>query len=184
MRHYLVITLLFLILSINITAQEKQNPTIPSKPVPLPPLSHGGLMGLWYHDHVFVAKEFGEFELLNFKNLGYMFDRELVTKNSWKLFVLGNFIDKGISYATLARLKNRSTGYLLLFFKWPDSKDTTQTHGVFHTVFLNQEKSLLRTVQSTSGDLDTLEVACPGLDSCCIKFFYDVSKKQICSVKQ
>ena len=145
--------------------------------VPLPPLTHGGLTSLWYHDHKFILDEYGEFELLNYKNAGFSFQEDSITAYSWKMLAMGDFLDKEVSYATLARVKNNDNGILLIMFRWVDPKDST--HGVFYRTFIGKDRLLLRTKQCTTGGVDTLEISCGDLKRRCAKCFYDPKKKEM-----
>ncbi len=175
MRTVLFTTLLLLGYAVSFTEEKKKSPS-PNK-IPLPPLSQGGLLSLWYHDHKFIQKEYGDFELMNYKNSGFKTKQDSLTANSWKLLAIGDFLTKELSYATLARVKNKDRGLLLIFFKWHDpSIDSSRTHGIFYRTYLSSDKVLLRTKQCTTGGVDTLEIACDDLKQKSGKCYYDSSK--------
>ena len=145
----------------------------------LPPVVNGGLMGLWYHDHTYILDTYGEFELLNYKNAGFKVTSDSLNAYAWKLFVMGDYVEKELSYATVARLKKNDKGLLLIFFRWFDPADTTKKHGVFYTTLLAKDKCLLRTKQSLGEGFDTLEISCGDLKQRCGKCYYDMTKKQM-----
>lgn len=155
-----------------------QNSTSSMK-VQLPPFSHGGIMSLWYDDHKFLMKEYGEFDLLNYKNTDFALSRDSISAYNWKLFVMGNYINKDLSYATLARVKNLTDGLLLVMFQWHEPTDTTKKHGVFFQTFIGKKKLLLRTKQSLSGGVDTLELSCGDLKKRCGVCYYDDKQKKM-----
>ena len=134
----------------------------------------GGLSSLWYHDHKFLKEEYGDFELLNYKNAGFKDSRDSLTAHSWTLFTMGDFLTKDLSYATLAKVKGSDQGILLIMFKWHDpAKDSSSAHGIFYRTFIGKEKLLLRTKQCTTGGVDTLEISCGDLQRRCGKCYYD-----------
>jgi hypothetical protein len=93
---------------------------------------------------------------------------------------MGNFVgEKGVQYATLARVANQSKGLLLIMFEWVDPADTTKPHGVFHHAFVGQESLLLRSKQATQGWIDTLEFSCSDLDRTCGKAYYNSASGDI-----
>ncbi len=161
------------------TTQEKSQKKSTAMQVPLPPLSHGGLTSLWYHDHKFLLDEYGEFELLNYKTAGFTGPQDSITAYSWKMLAIGDFLEKSISYATLARVKNNDKGILLIMFRWVDPADSTRAHGVFYRTFIGKDKLLLRVKQCTTGGVDTLEISCSDLKRRCAKCFYDTKKGQM-----
>jgi hypothetical protein len=147
----------------------------PSGRVPVPPLAKGGIAGLWYREHDFIRAKYGDFELLNFDNVAYRMRSEGMTDTTWQLTAMGNFLREGLQFATLARLKNRPDGVLLIMFEWVDPSDTTRSHGVFHDTFLNKPQLLVRAKQSGTGHLDTLEFSCADAQRRCGKLFYDTA---------
>jgi hypothetical protein len=174
------IVLLFVVLvySVGFSQEEKKKPSTAMK-VPLPPVVAGGLTSLWYHDHKFLLDEYGEFELLNYKNAGFKSSRDSITAYSWEPFVLGDFVEKEVSYATIARIKNSDKGLLLLFFRWIEPSDSTQTNGIFYRTFIAKDKLLLRTKQCTTGGVDTLEISCGDLKERCGKCYFDNKKAEM-----
>ncbi|MBD3393783.1 MAG: hypothetical protein GF418_16755 [Chitinivibrionales bacterium] len=147
--------------------------------VQVPPLSKGGIASLWYRDHEFMQEEYGPFELLNFDNVDYRIRREGVTDSTWKLTAIGNFLKEGIQYATLARLKNRPGGVLLIMFEWVAPAETQRPHGVFYHAYLSKPQLLIRTRQSGAGAIDTLEFSCADVQRRCGKLFLDTKSNQI-----
>jgi hypothetical protein len=149
--------------------------------VQVPPLYKGGIAGLWYREHEFIEKEYGKFELLNFGNVKYRIQAKGITDTTWKLTAMGNFLREGIQYATLARLKNEKMqdGVLLIMFEWVDPSDTTKEHGIFYRTFISKEQLLLRTKQSGTGKLDTLEFSCADVQRTCGKLYLDSKAAKI-----
>ncbi len=160
-------------------AEEKQADSKSSMKVPLPPFSNGGILSLWYHDHKFILEEYGEFDLLNYNNVGFDMSRDSLSAYSWKLVAMGDFISKEVSYATLARVKKNDKGILLILFQWHDPSDSSKTHGVYYRTFIDKNKLLLRTKQSTTGAVDTLEISCGDLYNRCGKCYFDKEKGQM-----
>lgn len=160
-------------------SQVKSKDTSAAPVIPLPPVVDGGLTSLWYNDHKYILDEYGGFELLNYKNVGFNVSRDTLNAYAWKLFVMGDYAEKELSYATLARLKNQEKGLLLLFFRWFDPSDTTKKHGVYYTTFLAKDKYLLRTKQSLDEGFDTLEISCGDLKKRCGMVYYDMKQKQM-----
>lgn len=152
---------------------------VPSGGIKVPPLSNGGIASLWVPAHEFIQKQYGPFELLNFSNAPDHIVRDSVVDGTWKLVAMGNFLDKRLQFATLAHLENQSTGTLLIMFEWPDRADSTAPHGVFHHELLGKEKLLIKTKQSKSGGLDTLEFSCADIQRTCGKCFYDTKSKSM-----
>ena len=167
-----------LIYSVGFCQEETKKPSTSMK-VPLPPVIAGGLTSLWYHDHKFLLDEYGEFELLNYKNAGFKTSRDSLSAYSWEPFVIGDFVEKEISYATIARIKNSDKGLLLLFFRWIEPSDSTRTHGIFYRTFIGKDKLLLRTKQCTTGGVDTLEISCGDLKQICGKCYFDNKKAEM-----
>jgi hypothetical protein len=140
----------------------------------IPPLYKGGIAGLWHHDHAFIRREYGEFELLNYENVTFPVSSDSLKRSSWKLVAMGNFLNDSLQFATLARLKGRNDGLLLIMFEWTDPTDSTRSHGVFHHTFIGKESLLLRTKQSVEpGGLDSLEFSCADLDRVCGRAYYN-----------
>jgi hypothetical protein len=160
-------------------AQEKTKKSASSEIIPLPPVMGGGLSSLWYHDHKFIKEEYGDFELLHYKNAGFKDRQDSLTALSWTLFTMGDFLTKEVSYATLARVKGKDQGILLLMFKWHDPKDTSRTHGIFYRTFIGKDKLLLRTKQCTTGGVDTLEISCGDLQRRCGQCYYDPKQSKM-----
>lgn len=151
-----------------------------SAKLPLPPFSNGGIRGLWAQDHEYIQKKFGTFELLDYSDFEYRVRREGMTDTTWKLVAMGNFLPKGIQFATLARLQNRSDGLLLIMFDWLTLEEAKQSTGVFYTSFLSKEKLLLRTKQTTvDSGTDTLLVSCGDTESLCGKAYFDSKSNQV-----
>jgi hypothetical protein len=161
---------LFPLLFVSLVAQDTSNP---SGRVPVPPLSKGGIASLWYREHEFIQEEYGDFDLLNFDNVAYRIRSGGMTDTTWQLTAIGNFLREGLQFATLARLKNRADGVLLIMFEWVDPSDTTRSHGVFYDTFVSKDQLLIRTKQSGVGHLDTLEFSCADAQRRCGKLFFD-----------
>ncbi len=175
----LFIVSLFL-LSSSVFAQEKTKKSTSKQIIPLPPVMSGGLSSLWYHDHKFVKEEYGDFELLNYKNSGFKTSQDSLKAKSWTLFAMGDFLTKEVSYATLAKVKGNDQGLLLIMFKWHDpAKDSSSAHGIFYRTFIGKDKLLLRTKQCTTGGVDTLEISCGDLQRGCGKCYYDTKKGKV-----
>jgi hypothetical protein len=160
-------------------SQHSSKDTASATKIPLPPIVDGGLTSLWYNDHKHILDEYGDFELLNYKNAGFKLSSDSLNAYAWRLFVMGDYVEKELSYATVARLKNSDKGVLLVFFRWFDPTDTTKKHGVFYTTFLAKDKCLLRTKQSLGEGFDTLEISCGDLNRRCGMCYYDMTKKQM-----
>lgn len=143
-----------------------------SKPIMVPPVGNGGLLGLWEPEHKFIDATYGPFELLNFRNAPYATKPDTLSPASWQLMSMGNYLESGLQFATLARLKNRPNGTLLILFKWKDPADTTSPHGVFYHTFLSNTALVIRTKQSSTGVLDTLEFSCADTKRACGKCWY------------
>ncbi|MBD3315816.1 MAG: hypothetical protein GF344_08525 [Chitinivibrionales bacterium] len=144
--------------------------------VPVPPFHDGGIMSLWYREHKFIQNEFGDFELLNYDNCGFDVEKDSLAADGWKLVALGNFLgEKGVQYATLARVSNQSKGLLLVMFEWVDPADGTKPHGVFYHTFVGQETLLIRTKQAAEGGVDTLEFSCSDMSRICGKAYYNAA---------
>ncbi|MBD3320035.1 MAG: hypothetical protein GF350_02965 [Chitinivibrionales bacterium] len=140
--------------------------------LPLPPFSNGGISSLWVHDHEYVQQEIAEFELLNFRNIDYRVKKNGITDTTWKLVAMGNFLNEDIQFATLARLKKRTDGILLIMFDWAQAGDSSKTHGVFYHSFIGKKSLLIRTKQS-AGSVDTLEFSCADTKRVCGKCYFD-----------
>ncbi len=141
--------------------------------VPVPPLMNGGIAGLWYREHAFIEKEYGEFELLNYDNVDVEQPRDSLTARSWKLTAMGDFLPgKKIQYAALARIKGRADGTLLVMFEWTDPTDTTRSHGVFYHSFIGKNPLLVRKRQGLADAVDTLEFSCSDLERVCGRAYY------------
>jgi hypothetical protein len=168
-----------LVLSVSGITQDTSVKKSTDMQVPLPPLSHGGLTSLWYHDHKFILDEYGEFEPLNYKTAGFSKLKDSITAYSWNMLAMGDFLEKSVSYATLARVKNSDKGILLIMFRWVDPTDPAQAHGVFYRTFIGKDQLLLRTKQCTTGGVDTLEISCGDLTRRCAKCFYDPKKGEM-----
>ena len=145
----------------------------------VPPLSKGGIAGLWVPAHEFIHEHYGPFELLNFDNAPDRIVEDSLVDTRWKLVAMGNFLDRRLQFATLARVKNQSSGTLLIMFEWPERADSTAPHGVFHHELLAKDKLLLRTKQSKDGGLDTLVFSCADIQRPCGKCFYDTTAKHM-----
>lgn len=158
-------------------AQEKKSSS--SMRIPLPPLINGGISSLWYDDHKFIQSEYGEFELLNYKNVGFEISKDSLSAHSWRLLAMGDFIEKEVSYATLARVKGNDKGILLIFFRWHNPSDSSRTQGVFYRAFIGKDKLLLRTKQSITGGVDTLEFSCGDLIRKCGKCYFNEKQRQM-----
>ncbi len=159
---------------------QQTNSSKSSQRLPLPPFSNGGIRGLWAHDHEYIQNKFGEFQLLDYSKINFEIKREGVTDTTWKLVTMGNYLPEGVQFATLARLKNRSGGLLLIMFDWVSLEEAKQRPGVFYTSFIGKEKLLLRTRQSRAKNgIDTLFLSCANTESLCGKAFYDRASKQI-----
>jgi hypothetical protein len=150
-------------------AEEPQN----AKKINVPPLSNGGIASLWYPEHAFLQKEYGEFELLNYSNTSYRVRKDSITDSTWKLVAIGNFLPEGLQYATLAKVKAHPDGALLVMFEWKDPADSTKDHGIFYRTYLSKKKVLLRTRQARVGNIDTLEFSCADIKRRCGQCFYD-----------
>lgn len=173
-----IVSLLLLFLSA-FTQEKKEKPAAALK-IPLPPVISGGLSSLWYHDHKFLLDEYGDFELLNYKNAGFTTSRDSLTAHSWTPFTMGDFLKKELSYATLAKVKGNDQGILLIMFKWHDpAKDSSSAHGIFYRTFIGKDKLLLRTKQCTTGGVDTLEISCGDLQRACGKCYYDTKQSKM-----
>ncbi|MBD3344517.1 MAG: hypothetical protein GF401_05600 [Chitinivibrionales bacterium] len=146
--------------------------------LPVPPFANGGITSLWAHDHEYIQKEFGEFELLSYGNIDYRVEKNGVTDTTWKVVAMGNYLQEGIQFATLARLKNRTDGILLIMFDWAEIGDSPQTNGVFYHSFIGKESLLIRTKQSSSGT-DTLEFSCADTERLCGKCYFDSTSNQM-----
>lgn len=179
MRRVVFTVIMIFILCIVSFTQEKTDTTSSSMRVPLPPLSSGGLSSLWYHDHKFILDEYGEFELLNYKNVGFAVAEDSLTAYSWTPLAMGDFVEKEVSYATLARVKDKNKGILLILFRWHDPSDSSRAHGVYYKTFIGKDKLLLRTKQCTTGGVDTLEISCGDLKRRCGKCYFDKSKENM-----
>ncbi len=149
------------------------------KQLAVPPLSNGGIAGLWTPEHLFIESQFGPFELLSFENTEHRIKRDSITDKTWQLVAMGNYLRKGLQFATLARLKDRPDGTLLFFFEWKDAADSANVHGVFYHTFLSKDDLLIRTTQGTGGTMDTLEVSCADIQRVCGKVYYDQELKRM-----
>ena len=174
----IILLLVVIIYSMSYSQEETKKPSTSMK-VPLPPVVDGGLTSLWYHDHKFLLDEYGEFELLNYKNAGFETSRDSLSASSWMPFVIGDFVEKEVSYATLARVKNNDKGLLLIFFRWIEPSDSSLTNGVFYRTFIEKDKLLLRAKQCTTGGVDTLEISCGDLKHGCGKCYFDNKKAEM-----
>jgi hypothetical protein len=172
-----VIVFYALVLRALVPAQDSV--TASSGMIPLPPLTNGGLTSLWYDEHKYLDKEYGEFELLNYGNSGFKTRRDSLTAYSWQLVAMGDFVEKSVSYATLARVRNHPGGLLLIMFKWHDPADTARAHGIYFQTFIGKEKLLLRTKQCTTGGVDTLEISCGDLKRSCGKCWFDPQVREM-----
>lgn len=147
--------------------------------VPLPPLSFGNVSSLWYDDHRHVMKQYGDFDLVNVNNTRIPLDSLSSVSTGWKFLAIGNFLDKGLHYATVARPKNNPSSTIIIMFRWKSPEDTAAANGVFFTTLLNTDKVMLRTKQCHYGKFDTLEISCADIKQVCNRCYYDVYKKQI-----
>ncbi len=138
----------------------------------VPPLMNGGIAGLWFREHAYIQQQYGDFELLNLSNVGRQVKTEAGIDSSWKLVAIGNFLDSGIQYATLAKVKDTPGGTLLIMFEWTDPGDTTRAHGVFYDAFLSKDQLLIRTKQAIEGEIDTLEFSCADMERVCGRCYY------------
>ncbi len=146
--------------------------------IPVPPLQKGGIAGLWYREHEFIQEKYGPFKLLNFDDVSYRIKNDSADDLSWRLVAMGNFLERGIQYATLARVENYPDKTLLIMFEWVPPSDTNNSHGVFYHTLLSKDKLLLRTKQSQSG-IDTLEFSCADVQRICGKAYYDIGAKAV-----
>ncbi len=162
------------ILAASPLAQKKQST---GGTVPVPPLSKGGIAGLWYREHEFIEKQYGKFDLLNFDKVSYRIASGGLTDTTWQLTAMGNFLKSGLQYATLARLEGRLDGVLLIMFEWVDPSDTTKPHGVFYHSVLSKDQLLIRTKQGKG--IDTLEFSCADVQRRCGKLYLDEKANQI-----
>jgi len=160
-------------------SQHTSKDTPSAAKIPLPPFVDGGLTSLWYNDHKHILDIYGEFELLNYTNAGFKVSSDSLNAYAWKLFVMGDYVEKELSYATVARLKNSDKGALLIFFRWFDPADTTKKHGVYYTAFLAKDKCLLRTKQSLGEGFDTLEISCGDVKQRCGVCYFDMTQKRM-----
>lgn len=173
--------LIVLLLCCAVAPQDTASPATASAGsprIPVPPLYKGGLASLWYNDHVYVQKEYGPFELLNFDNVPYADAQDTLTSKSWKLTAIGNFTNHStVQFATLAR--TQSNRILLIFFEWSEASDSTRPNGVFYHTVLSKNKLLIRTKQSLTGDVDTLEFSCVDIDRRCGRCYLDKQRQQM-----
>jgi len=158
---------------------EQEKTTKKGSGVKVPPLSDGGVASLWANEHEFVKHKYGPFELLNFGNTAYRIKRDTVTDKTWQLVAMGNFLPEGLQFATLARLKNKPDGTLLIVFEWNEAKDSSRTHGVFYHSYLSKPDLLIRTKQGAGGAFDTLQISCADIQRVCGKCYYDSSASRI-----
>lgn len=170
--------LVMMIYSAGFSQEATKKPSTSMK-VTLPPVVDGGLTSLWYHDHKFILSEYGEFELINYKNAGFKTSRDSLSAYSWEPFVIGDFVEKEVSYATIARVKNNDKGLLLIFFRWIEPSDSSLINGVFYRTFIGKDKLLLRTKQCLTGGVDTLEISCGDLKQRCGKCYFDNKKAEM-----
>jgi len=163
---------LFLI-SISIFSSDTTT-TKESRKIPVPPLANGGIAGLWYPEHEYIQKKYGDFELLNFSNAGYDIPKDSNSTKPWKLTALGNFLPgTSVQYAALARLAQHDDGLLLIMFEWVDPTHSPKSHGVFYDSFIGKQSLVIRTRQGFNGGVDTLEFSCTDLDRLCGQAYYD-----------
>jgi hypothetical protein len=148
-------------------------------PLPLPVFSNGGIVSLLSPAHRSIENKYGNFELLNYKNISYAPQKNNWTDTSWKLVALGNYLGKGIQYATIARLDSPKDRSLLILFSWPETKSDMKKHNVFYTAVLSKNRVLIRTKQSAGKGIDTLEFSCADTERLCGKCFYDKTEAQI-----
>jgi len=141
----------------------------------VPPLSDGGIASLWANEHEFIKHTYGPFELLSFSNTTHRIKRDTVTDRTWQLVAMGNFLAEGLQFATLARLKDKPDGTLLIVFEWKDIKDSTRTHGVFYHTYLSKPDLLIRTKQGAGGAFDTLQISCADIQRVCGQCYFDSS---------
>ncbi len=173
---FICAVMILLLLCLPTISQKNSEKKSTAMLVPLPPVANGGLSSLWYHDHKFILDEYGKFDLLNYKNAGFKGNTDSLTALSWKMLAMGDFLRKDVSYATLARVKNRPDGILLIMFQWHDPTDSSRLHGVHYKTFIGKEKLLLRTKQCTTGGVDTLEFSCGDLKRRCGLCYFDGKK--------
>jgi hypothetical protein len=146
----------------------------------LPPLVDGGVAGLWARDHQYVQDTYGPFELLNFVNTPHRIKRGTMTDKTWQLVAMGNFLPgNDLQFATLAQLKERVGGTLVIMFEWKDPADSAAGHGVFYHTFLRRSDLLIRTKQGAGGLMDTLEISCADLQRACGKCYYDSTASSV-----
>jgi len=141
--------------------------------VKLPPLSNGGIAGLWASQHRHILDKFGDFELLNNDNVPFTVATDDMSDTAWKLVAFGNYLPKGIQFATLARCREHRNGLLLIMFEWIEPADTSSYSGVFFTSFLGSDTLLIRNKQGITGELDTLEFSCEDGKPRCGIYFYN-----------
>jgi hypothetical protein len=161
------------------TAQDKATEAKPKKQLMLPPMYKGGIAGLWEKEHLFVKSQFGEFELLNFDNTTHRIKVDTMTDKTWQLVAMGNYLEKGLQFATLARVKDKPEGMLLIMFEWKEPAEGSDAHGVFYHQFVGKQDLLLRTKQGGGGKLDTLELSCTDVQRVCGKCYYNTDKGRV-----
>jgi len=144
-----------------------------NKKLMIPPVMNGGLAGLWECEHKFIEKTYGEFELLNFGNVDYSYENVSLSSKTWKLFSMGNYTQKKMQFATLARLKNYKDKILLIVFEWNPPQDTTCTHGVLFHSLLSESHVLIRTAQALGGCCDTIQISCADRNRLCATCYYN-----------
>ena len=171
MRKRPLLPLLLLMLGSAIPAQ--------SPPLNVPPVANGGLLGLQEQEHLFIESTYGAFELLSYANAPWAKRPTTVTPQTWKLTTMGNYLDTGLQFATLARLEAHPDGALLIVFAWKAPQDTLTGHGVLFHTFLEERTALLRTRQSGTGVRDTLEIACSETGAICARGWFDTASGRV-----
>jgi hypothetical protein len=157
-----------LLLALTITAcAGAQNAKIPPAPI-----AHGGLVTLSEPDRAALQKEYGEFELLDFRNARLDQSRDSITAHGWGLAVKGKFRHSGkVEYAALARVKSQPDGVLLIML---DGRVPADSTGLFYHSYIGLPL-LLRTRAGANGAVDTLEFACAKLNQSCGRAYVDAT---------
>lgn len=152
----------------------------PKKKLTLPPMFKGGLAGFHPKEHHFIESQYGDYEPLSFENTTHRIKRDSVTDKTWQLVAMGNFKkEKGLQFASLAKVKEKPGGTLLLMFEWNDPTDSTKAHGIFFHSYLSKTDLLIRTKQGPDGALDTLELSCADVNRVCGKCYFDTEKNRV-----
>lgn len=147
-----VLSVLFVVLSA-IDAAE----TPAAKSIPAPPLMRGGFAGLWEFDHIFIARTYGEFDLLHWGSVSPGLKTDSTASRGWQLTAMGNFSSGDMQYATFARVKTRPDSLLLIVFAWKDAVDSL-SHGILLHTMLPMREALLKTTQGPGGLRDTVHI--------------------------